>query len=264
MSPSRQFIMTAPPHPSVRDESQRGLASAQDPEATNYIAWKEWAPENFGRYSRLDAAYFAAEVGLGPPARAKVLEIGFGNGSFLAWARDAGAEIYGVELNPLLVSRARQLLGNGRAFNGLSAPDLDEMRGTFTHIVAFDVLEHIEQGDYAFLFNRLAEMLARGGKCVLRFPNGDSPFGRRIQHADPTHVTTIGSGKLIYFAQHAGFKIDAVRNPALPTSGVGLRRGLKRRLVLIMRFALESFIGALYCGRRIPFDENFTAVLIRT
>jgi 2-polyprenyl-3-methyl-5-hydroxy-6-metoxy-1,4-benzoquinol methylase len=255
--------MTAPSHPSVQDESQRGFASAHDLDAPNYIAWKEWAPESFGSYSKLDAAYFAAEVGLGPPARARVLEIGFGNGSFLAWARDVGADIYGVELNPLLVGRARQLLGDSHAFDRMGVPELDEMRGTFTHIVAFDVLEHIEQKDYALLFDRFAEMLSRGGRCVLRFPNGDSPLGRRIQHADPTHVTAIGSGKLIYFAQRAGFKVDEVRNPALPTSGVGLRRGLKRRLVLVMRFALESCIGALYCGRRIPFDENFTAVLIR-
>jgi 2-polyprenyl-3-methyl-5-hydroxy-6-metoxy-1,4-benzoquinol methylase len=260
---SRQIVMTAPSPPSLSDESQTKPGSIGDLDAPNYIAWKEWAPENFGRYSRLDAAYFAAEVGFGSAVRARVLEIGFGNGSFLAWARDVGADIYGVELNPLLVSRACQMLGDSHAFSELSTPELEKLRGTFSHIVAFDVLEHVEQGGYPAFFNRLAELLASGGKCILRFPNGDSPFGRRIQHADPTHVTTIGSGKLIYFAQRAGFRVDALRNPALPTSGVGLRRGLKRRLVLVTRFALESFIGALYSGRRIPFDENFTAVLIR-
>lgn len=254
--------MTAPSPPSVQGESQPGLAS-HDVDAPNYIAWKDWAPEDFGAYCRLDAAYFAAEVGLGPSSRARILEIGFGNGSFLAWARDACADIYGVELNPLLVSRARQLLGNSHAFGDLAAPELERLRGTFSHVVAFDVLEHIEQDGYPAFFDRIAKLLASGGKCILRFPNGDSPFGRRIQHADPTHVTTIGSGKLVYFAQRAGFRVDAIRSPALPTSGVGLRRGLKRRLVLAMRFALETFIGALYCGRRIPFDENFTAVLIR-
>ncbi len=255
--------MTAPLPPSVQDEPQPRLAAVHGLDAPNYIAWKEWAPDQFGRYTSLDAAYYAAEVGLGRTARAKVLEIGFGNGSFLAWARDAGADTYGVELNPLLVGRARQLLGDGRAFSELEAPELDGLSGSFSHIVAFDVLEHIEQSEYPRLFGRFAEMLAPGGRCILRIPNGDSPFGRRVQHADPTHVTTIGSGKLIYFAQRAGFTVDAVRNPALPTSGVGLRRGLKRRLVLAARFAIESIIGTLYCGRRVPFDENFTAVLIR-
>lgn len=258
------MIMSAPSPPSVQQQSRPALASAHDLDAPNYVAWKDWTSENFGKYSRLDAAYFAAEVGLGSPARARVLEIGFGNGSFLAWARDAGADIYGVELNPLLVSRARQMLGDSQAFSELSAPELEALRGTFSHIVAFDVLEHIEQSGYPFFFDRFAALLAPGGKCILRFPNGDSPFGRRIQHADPTHVTTIGSGKLVYFAQRAGFRVDAVRNPALPTSGVGLRRGLKRRLVLLVRFVLETCIGALYSGRRIPFDENFTAVLVRT
>jgi 2-polyprenyl-3-methyl-5-hydroxy-6-metoxy-1,4-benzoquinol methylase len=252
--------MTATVPPSVTDRRQPDSGAANP---DSYIEWKEWEADRFGQYTKLDAAYFAAEVGLhrSPPAR--VLELGFGNGSFLAWARDVGADAYGVELNPVLVGRAVQMLGAGHGYHDLDAPELTALRGSFTHLVAFDVLEHIEQSSYPHLFGRFAEMLAPGGKCVLRFPNGDSPFGRRIQHADPTHVTVIGSAKLMYFAQRAGFRIVALRNPALPTAGVGLRRGLKRRVVLGMRFAVESFFGSIYSGRRIAFDENSTAVLIR-
>jgi len=255
--------MTAPFPPSVHDQPPPGISAVNDLELPDYIAWKDWASDHFGQYTSLDAAYFAAEVGLSRGTRARVLELGFGNGSFLAWARDAGVDTYGVELNPVLVSRACQLLGDGHACGDLDAPELEALRGSFSHIVGFDVLEHIEQTAYPRLFSRFAELLVPGGKCVLRFPNGDSPFGRRTQHSDPTHVTTIGSAKLLYFAQRAGFTVGELRNPALPTSGVGLRRGLKRRLVLAVRFAIESGIGAVYCGRRVPFDENCTAVLIR-
>ena len=249
--------------PTEPPPAKNDSAVGADVDAENYMAWKEWASGQFGQYTSLDSAYFAAEVGLPSAARARLLELGFGNGSFLAWARDIGAETYGVESNPLLVTRAREMLGIGHVHSHLDAPELEALRGTFTHIVAFDVLEHIEQRDYSCLFRRFAALLTPGGKCVLRYPNGDSPFGRRIQNGDPTHVTAIGSAKLAYFAQRAGFTVEAVRSPALPTSGVGLGRALKRRLVLAMRFGVESFLGLLYYGRRIPLDENSTAVLTR-
>jgi SAM-dependent methyltransferase len=226
-----------------------------------YIAWKDWAPNAFGHCEPLDAAYFNAEVPIDDCAHARVLELGFGNGAFLAYIHELGVEAYGVERNPILVERARQLLGDKRAFSTLAAAELDAQCGTFSHIVAFDVLEHIPETEYPALFHRLGELLAPGGRCTLRFPNGDSPFGRAIQHGDPTHVTTIGTGKLVYFAQRAGLKVEVVRAPATPTANVGLRRALRRRIVLAARFVIEYVIGQIYFGRRILLDQNCTVVL---
>jgi SAM-dependent methyltransferase len=243
----------------ILDERSSGAAGDEE----GYVDWKAWAPEQFGVYSALDAAYFRDEVGLRDGARQRVLEIGFGNGAFLSWARDEGADTYGMETNPLLVARASELLGPGHAYNDLHAAGLDALEGTFTRIVGFDVLEHIEQRDYPRLFARFSRLLQPGGKCVLRYPNGDSPFGRRVQHGDPTHVTAIGSEKLAYYSRRAGFGLEAIRAPALPTSGVGWRRSSKRRVVLALRFGMESFLGLLYYGRRVHLDENSTAVLTR-
>jgi 2-polyprenyl-3-methyl-5-hydroxy-6-metoxy-1,4-benzoquinol methylase len=226
-----------------------------------YLAWKDWAYEDFGRFHALDAAYFAAEVPLVPKAR--VLELGFGNGGFLAWALEAGAETFGIEANPQLVARAQALLDDSRIFTTIHAAELDAHRGSFDHIVAFDVLEHIPQVEYPGLFRRFAELLVPGGRCTLRFPNGDSPFGRAAQHGDPTHVTTIGSELLVYFASDAGLKVQAVRAPKLPTRKVGLRRALRRRFVLLLRFLVESVVGHAYFGRRVPLDQNSLAVITR-
>src|SRR5215475_9323248 len=84
-----------------------------------YTEWKEWGAEQFGQYSALDARYFAAEFAIEAPSKARVLEIGFGNGASLAWLKAIGADVYGVEANPLLVERAERMLGAGRAFNDL-------------------------------------------------------------------------------------------------------------------------------------------------
>src|SRR5271168_1107035 len=176
-----------------------------------YLEWKNWPSDEFARYNDVEAAYFAAEVPIRPPAR--VLEIGFGNGGFLRWARATGAETFGVETNQFLLLRARQMLGESHAFASVYDPELDAHRDSFTHVVAFDVLEHIPQAEYSALFRRLAELLAPGGRCTLRFPNGDSPFGRAAQHGDPTHVTTIGSAMLAYFAIGAGLRVATIRAP---------------------------------------------------
>jgi SAM-dependent methyltransferase len=231
---------------------------------TGYVEWKSWSPGEFGRYSTLDAGYYAAEFGVSAAPDGRALEIGFGNGSALAWLRDRGADTYGVEANPLLVERANQLLGPDRAFADLQNPTLSRMSGTFTHVIALDVLEHVPMDGLPAMLSRVGTLLAPGGLAVLRFPNGDSPFGRINQHGDPTHVTTLGSARIAFFAARAGLEVVAVRAPALPLRGAGLIRGFRRLLIRGARHVIEYGVGQLYFGGRIiPLDPNYTAVLTR-
>jgi SAM-dependent methyltransferase len=231
---------------------------------TGYVQWKSWESAEFGRYSALDARYYAAEFGIRTSAAARALEIGFGNGSALAWLRDRGADTYGVEANPILVERASELLGPGRAFLDLREAALSRMSGTFTHVIALDVLEHVPLDSLPEMLSRIRNLLAPGGVAVLRFPNGDSPFGRIHQHGDPTHVTTLGSTRITYFAHRAGLEVAAIRSPALPVRGVGFIRGVRRFLIRAARHLIEYVAGQLYFGgRTIPFDPNYTAVLMR-
>jgi SAM-dependent methyltransferase len=230
---------------------------------TGYVQWKSWESAEFGQYSVLEAHYYAAEFAIGPAA-VRALEIGFGNGSALAWLRDRGADTYGVEANPILVERANGLLGPDRAFSDLQDATLSRMSGTFTHIIALDVLEHVPMDNLAEMLSRIRILLAPAGVAVLRFPNGDSPFGRIHQHGDPTHITTLGSTRIAYFARRAGFEVVAVRAPALPVRGVGFIRGFRRLLTHAARHVIEHVVGQLYFGgRRIPLDPNYTAVLKR-
>jgi 2-polyprenyl-3-methyl-5-hydroxy-6-metoxy-1,4-benzoquinol methylase len=244
------------------DATGAALPAAFD---TGYVQWKSWESGEFGRYSPLDACYYTAEFGLRTPAAARALEIGFGNGSVLAWLRDRGADTYGVEANPILVARASELLGPDRAFLDLQDATLSSMAGTFTHVIALDVLEHVPMDSLPTMLSRITTLLAPAGVAVLRFPNGDSPFGRIHQHGDPTHVTTLGSTRITYFARRAGLEVTAVRSPALPVRGVGFTRGLRRFLIHGARHVIEYIAGQLYFGgRRVPFDPNYTAVLKRS
>lgn len=227
----------------------------------DYIAWKEWSEHEFGQFGKMDAAYFSAELPIATGVGARIIEIGFGNGAFLGWAQARGAEVYGVELNEILARRAEQYLGIGRAFGSIDAEPLQALRGSFSHVVAFDVLEHIPQQQIPAFLCRVRELLTPDGRCLLRFPNGDSPFGRLIQNGDPTHCTAIGRGKLAFFARQAGLTVLKLRAPVLPTAGIGTARALRRYAVRAARWAIEGVLGTLYFGERIPLAPNYVAVL---
>jgi SAM-dependent methyltransferase len=232
--------------------------------ADRYLDWKDWNGESFGTCAPLLAAYFAAETGICVSAGLRALEIGFGNGAFIGWARSIGLEVFGVELSPTLIARARALLGEDRAFLTPDDPDLAKLAGTFSHVVAFDVLEHIRQDDMVAFFRRICSLLAAEGRLIVRFPNGDSPFGRIYQHGDPTHVTTLGAEKLRYFAREAGLVVATIRAPLLPLAGNTLSRFFKRGLLAFGRAIVDRAVGLLYFGgRRIPLDPNYVAVLVR-
>jgi 2-polyprenyl-3-methyl-5-hydroxy-6-metoxy-1,4-benzoquinol methylase len=232
--------------------------------ADRYLDWKDWHGESFGTCAPLLAAYFAAETGICARPGLRLLEIGFGNGAFIGWARSIGIEVFGVELSPTLVARARALLGEDRAFLTPDDPGLANLAGTFSHVVAFDVLEHIGQAHMVEFFHQIRALLAAEGRLIVRFPNGDSPFGRIYQHGDPTHVTTLGAEKLRYFAREAGLAVAAIRAPRLPLAGNTISRSFKRGLLAVGRAIVDRAVGLLYFGgRTIPLDPNYVAVLVR-
>jgi len=237
---------------------------SMDSPSDRYVNWKEWQETSFGSFDALQASYYRAETGIASTEGLRLLEIGFGNGSLLGWAKSIGVEAYGVEVSSTLVERACTLLGAERAFLGLEDSQLAALAGTFSHIVAIDVIEHIGLSVLPSVLTRIHNLLLPGGRCILRFPNGDSPFGRINQHGDPTHVTTLGADMLRYFATQASLRIETIRAPMLPIRGVSYSRALKRGLILSGRFLVERTLSLLYFGgRSIPLDPNYTAVLIK-
>src|SRR5262245_56100464 len=117
------------------------MQTRTQPYGDEYLDWKQWPEHRFGACDALLANYFAAETGIADGRGLKVLELGFGNGALLGWLARSGAEVYGVEANPRLVEQARSLLGEGQVFADLGAPPLAQRAGSFTHVIAIDVLE---------------------------------------------------------------------------------------------------------------------------
>ncbi len=165
----------------------------------DYSNWKKWSPETWGGLSKRKEGDFSAQIRKSKtifPPQSCVLEIGFGNGSFLAYGAKRLWEIQGTEINAGLVKRATQ-----KGYRVWQTANLKLFPDHYFDLVcAFDVLEHFQQNDLLRFLLDIKRILKCGGICIARFPNGDSPFSRFLQHGDPTHMTTIGSSMARYLA----------------------------------------------------------------
>lgn len=169
------------------------------------MAWKLWeGTDSFGKLERHLGYYYDAEIRRAGLAKIeRVLEIGFGNGSFLTYAKSRGWQVVGTEANETLVARAAS-----SGFDARAPADLEVMQDCqFDLIVAFDVFEHLTLEEMIKILNRLKELLRDDGALLLRFPNGDSPLGLALQAGDPTHITAIGTGAIKWLANTAGLRL---------------------------------------------------------
>lgn len=233
----------------------------EDRYGQDYLAWKDWNAETFGMLQPQVKAGFKAEMrraGLASGDRLDVLEIGFGNGAFLAYAKARGWNVTGLEVNEPLVETAKR---NGfSAFCGNLAGFADN---SFDLVVAFDVLEHVPQAEMAGLLAEVERVLRGGGLFIARFPNGDSPFGLVHQNGDVTHVTAIGSVKAEYFALNAGAQIVHLGSEAMPILAGHPVHTVHRLVAMPIRHFLNFVFRLLYFPRsRVSFfSPNLTMIL---
>ncbi len=181
----------------------------------DYINWKDWGINSFGSLSRYDQKYFVAEIKKTKQnfgENSIVLEIGFGNGSFLQFAKLNGWKISGIEINENLVNIAKESDFNTFHTDNLTSFD----NASYDLIVAFDVLEHIAPDKILPFLTEVKRVLKPNGYFIARFPNGDSPFGLSYQNGDVTHVNFIGSGKARYFANKLAVDLVYIGGEARP------------------------------------------------
>lgn len=229
---------------------------------SGYEITQGWPAESFSKFSFDQANYFNAEVLPLIPTQntsTKVLDIGFGNGSFLGWAKSLGYECTGLEVNERLVRRA-----HGAGFAAVS--DFTELQA-FKHdgyqvVTAFDVLEHIRREDMINFLCGVRSICASDAVVILRFPNGDNPFSLWMQNGDVTHQTWIGRGMLRQVAQLAGFDVASLHGPAILTKGYSLKRRVSVALGIPIRWAVGKMISGLFMGgAEVSLSPNLLAVL---
>jgi len=226
----------------------------------SYREWKEWKGD-----STLDRSpVFAKEIrrtNIQPGAR--ILEVGFGQGRFLDWAKSNGYEVVGTEIDPVLVEQATSK--GLEAYCGQVHEVFEEKTTEFDLIVLFDVLEHMTLTELVTLFKLFTRLLKPEGKILARVPNGGSPLGRLYQHSDATHQTVITGALIHQIALTAGMQLvaqfDAAR-PLVPKD----RRGIKNfkiavKLVYWVSDLMGCVMSLLFFGERIPMSPTLTVLI---
>ncbi|MDX2237461.1 MAG: class I SAM-dependent methyltransferase [Hyphomonadaceae bacterium] len=226
-----------------------------------YQEWKGWGGAD--AFTVRDPGYYRAEFRGLPLKGARVIEIGFGDGACLAWLKSVGAEVTGLEIQEGLVALARE-----RGFDARLADDFDwsAHAGAIDLICGFDVLEHFGDDAMADLLRRCAVALKHGGVCLFRTPNGASPFGLHLQHADITHVTPVTGARMRHLLLEKrldGLTLETWRDQAQsPGKGLGaVRKALSGMMRALTRFIIHN--GYLR-GEPIPLAQNAVIVLRRT
>jgi 2-polyprenyl-3-methyl-5-hydroxy-6-metoxy-1,4-benzoquinol methylase len=235
-------------------ESRNAEPGPQALDYDGYSEWKNWT--KFFQYSADDASYFERELGGVELRNRRLLEIGFGEGRFLGWARDRGALVTGMERDANALAAARK--------DGVSLIDGDlgqhskALRGQYAVIAAFDVFEHLTLTQIEDYLAAAAQLLEPNGILILRYPNGQSPFGLPQQHGDVTHLTALSRAKIDQLASPYGLHTIRYGAAAIPRGNglVWLARSSRR----LARWFLGKVLNFAF-NQNIVWDAVVTQVL---
>lgn len=220
-----------------------------------YEKWKGW--EEVFAFSPEQALYFKGETRDCKIVGAQLLEIGFGSGSFLAWAMEQGARVVGTEINETLLSAVMDLGIEVMPANFEQVAH--KYANRFDTVAAFDVFEHFSLEEIITRLKAIETMLNPGGHLILRFPNGQSPFGLAPQYGDPTHKSVLSGSVFEQLTQQLA--LDIVRyGGSYRVTGGGLLHDLVRRLRYFGRNIVATIFNFVY-AQTIPWDPVVVLVL---
>ena len=228
-----------------------------------YTIWKKWDHNTFGKLSPSKKNYFDTQLELTNkklPPGTKVLEIGFGNGEFLAYSKLKKWKVCGTEANKSLVKLAKQ---NG--FNVLNISTLESVKGNqYDLIVAFDIFEHLNNAELICLLKQIKRVSKKNGFLVARFPNADSPFGMPYQNGDISHLSSIGSEKCRYYSNILRSELIFIggEKQILFSNSIG---GTLRNLLSITIIKItDSLVNLLFLrGIKISFSSSNLIWILR-
>lgn len=149
------------------------------------------------------------EAGLTP---GRILDVGCGDGGFVALACERGWKAAGVDYEARMVAlaRARGLDAHAQDYasfiKGRAAKEFDA-------VTLFDVLEHAPEP--RVLLGLIKSVLKRGGHLFVTFPNAARPglFGREAFDYPPHHFTRWTSSALRRFLEREGFVVERMEAP---------------------------------------------------
>jgi ubiquinone/menaquinone biosynthesis C-methylase UbiE len=174
----------------------------------------------------------------------QLLDVGFGKGSFLVWAKQNGAFVSGVEIQNELRSIAAD--EDIPVFSDICEVSTEQ----YDIVVLFDVLEHQTLEEIPQFIEEIFRVLKKGGVILFKFPNCQSPAGMVNQFGDFTHRSMLSGPIVECFVKRAGFECVTYRAAKELFSDNIFNR--------IVKFAIRPFLYLFECGFRLCFSNRST------
>ena len=127
------------------------------------------------------------------------LDIGFGSGGLLGWARQQGAIVSGIEIQEKLIKEASK--AGIEVYKELSEVPSDR----YDIVTGFDLLEHLSLNEIPLFLDEIKRITKPSGVVLFRFPNCQSSAGLINQFGDHTHVTMLSGPIVLNLMKNVGF-----------------------------------------------------------
>jgi len=122
----------------------------------------------------------------------EIIDLGFGTGEFLNYARSKGRTISGIDNNPFLVEKSSNFGFDVKLDN---ITTLDTIENSIFNAICDNVLEHLDLNEIDKFFSTISEKLIKNGTLVVIVPDL-----KGFQH-DPTHKTIVDKSLIKGFCE---------------------------------------------------------------
>lgn len=195
-------------------------------------------------------------------ARGRVLDVGCGDGTFLAAMRRRGWDCWGVEVSREGAARAAAREGLRIVSGPLEGAQLPE--GSFDLVTLWHSVEHV--ADPAALIARAAGLLKDGGRLFVAFPNVRSwdlvLFGSRWFHLDPPrHLHYFSPEAMTRLLERNGLVVERLSHWSLEYNPWGLIQSGLNLSTREMNYLYRLLKGTLPAGGRSSYDLFATILL---
>jgi len=151
----------------------------------------------------------------------KILDIGCGNGSLLAAAKEKGfTNVIGIDISPEQVEIANKL-GVVEVRQGNLNDLINSGTETFDLVSGMDIIEHFSKDELTDLVVNLKKILNPGGMLIFRTPNMDAPMTSAFSYGDFTHECLLNKSSALQLMKSCGYtnaEVSAsmlkIKNPA--------------------------------------------------
>lgn len=186
------------------------------PDLSNVYSYHEMPQFGLGQHIWND--HFLGAINKLSHAKKSLLEIGFGDGSFIRLAHEDGWNVHGLDVSPLFVEHAQHKLALPNIRQG-TIEESDYPDESFDVIAAFNYIEHVP--DPRNTLKHLRRILRADGLLVLLCPNlsgiyhsvapeifgGTEPLN--ISWVPPMHLSYFNKENFERLLESEGFKVIA-------------------------------------------------------